>query len=329
MTLRTTIVLAAAAIAVGLIGPGTAAAAAGWQQKDLPIPSGYEGGYFSVSTTDGKGDFAGSLYQADGVIEDDMVLWTAGGATVVRSPAHCLHTWPVDENPSGRIAITASGCTYGDQAFAYDRGGFHELTSPDYTHVSAIAVNPAGDVLGNGWTTDPNQPEATLVWPHGTTSAPTVIPNTEPGMKAVDIDDDGAVLFQLANHPAVLRGTNLIPYAAPSSYDIGEATAIRHGVVVGRAYQADYTGSAAFWWPAATSPKALPGATQATDINASGLVVGEEMTWKNGKSAGALPNPYGGTGNARAVGDDGTVVGSIDPDYRTTIPVIWVNASRR
>lgn len=326
MPLRATIVMAAVAAAVGLAGPGTADAAAGWQVKYMPIPGGYEGGYFSVNTTDGKGSFAGTAYLINGTGETDLVLWEGARTTVVRNPGFCTDVYPRDQNPSGLIAVTAVGCADvdSDRAYTYDGSGFHKLASPDYQHVAAVAVNPAGDVLGMGWTTDQTHPEATLVWRHGV-ATPQVIANTQPGMYPVDIDDDGTVLFSAF----VWRNGTATALTVPAGFDQVHAQAIRRGVVVGGATVGEYDNPAAYWWPTPTTPKTLPGATTATDINASGLVVGDLMTWKNGVSAGALPNPNEGLANAFFVGDDGTVVGSVDPDYRTTIPVKWVNASRR
>ena len=113
--------------------------------------------------------------------------------------------------------------------------------------------------------------------------------------------------------------------AKPPSLDHLHVHAIKRGVVVGSASLADYTSLTAYWWPTPGTPMALTGATEATDINASGLVVGGLMTWQKGKPAGALPASYDGCA-AHAVGPDGTVLGSCEPDYRTTIPAKWVNA---
>ena len=332
MPLRATILVAAAAAAVGLAGPGTAAAAAGWQVSYMPIPDGYDGAYFSVLTTDGKGDYAGTAFLVNGTTETDLVVWEGARTTVLRNPGFCTDVYPKDQNPSGLIAVTASGCADVDsnRAYTYDGGGFHRLPAPDgYQATSAIAVNPSGDVLGRAWNSIAGEPDVTVLWRHGV-ATPVVIADTMASQTPIDLDDDGTVLFSGEDGAAILRGSTMIPLTTPAGFERVYPSAIRKGIVVGSAVVAEPQRSAAYWWPTPTTPKALPGATQATDINASGLVVGDLMTWRNGASTGALPV----TGDevlsaAVAVGDDGTVVGADNPDYRTTIPVKWVNTSLR
>jgi hypothetical protein len=331
MPMRATILVAAVAAAVDLAGPGTASAAAGWQVSYMPIPGGYEGGYFSVLTTDGKGDYAGTAYLINGTAETDLVVWEGARTTVVRNPGFCTDVYPKDQNPSGLIAVTAYGCADVDgyRAYTYDGGGFHQLPAPEgYQATTAIAVNLSGDVLGRAWNSTSGAPDITVLWRHGVPT-PVVIADTMTSQTPVDLDDDGAVLFDSEEGAAILRGTTLVRLTKPAGFDHIYPSAIRNGVVVGTAVVAEPQRSAAYWWPTPTTPKALTGATTATDINASGLVVGDLMTWRNGVSAGLLPNPNEGLASASFVGDDGTVVGSVDPDYRTTIPVKWVNASGR
>lgn len=330
MPLRATVVVAAVAAAIGIAGPGTAGAAGGWQLEDVAIPGGYPGAYFSIATTDGKGNFAGSVYIAEAGTETDLTVWTGDRVSVVRNPLECTTVRPVDQNSSGLIAVTANDCWYsGGQAYTYDGNGFRSLATPGgYGAAAAVAISPNGDVLGRVWDSANGEPDAAVLWRPGV-EAPELIPYTLPGQYPVDLDDDGTVLFQTETGAAIRRGGTTTSLAKPASFEYLHVYAIRRGIVVGSASHEEYNGVTAFWWPTPGTPMVLTGATEARDINASGLVVGGLMTWKNGRPAGALPDPYEGSGGAYKVGDDGTVLGSFEPDYRTTVPAKWVNASRR
>jgi hypothetical protein len=328
MPLRATVIIAATAAAIGLMGPGTADAAGQWPFEVMVTPGGYEDSYFAVTATDGKGGFAGfvSIY---GSTETDLLVWTGSRVDVVRNPLECTDVRAVDEDSAGEIAVTAKDCLYsGGQVYLYDRLGFHHLgTLGPYGAAVAVAMNPNGDVLGQVSAGGEGYPDAAVVWRHGVVD-PVLIPYTRPGQYPVDIDIDGSVLFKTDAGAAIWRNGKLTSLAKPRGLDHIDVHAIRRGIVVGSASHADSTGRTAFWWPTPGTPMMLTGAKEAVDINSSGLIVGDLMTWQKGKPAGTLQAPYEGPASATKVGDDGVVIGKMETFYNIVLPVTWVNASR-
>jgi hypothetical protein len=324
MPWRATIVTSAVILAAGLVGAGRADAATGWQVTVLPLPDGWRGGW--AVGTDGKGEYSGTYFDGDDGLSK-VVIWRGGRPTVVNAPAGCTGAESRDENASRVILVEASGCGENADwtAYTYGGGAYHELARPNgYPDAFPTAINQRGDVLGQ---VGPHaETEATVVWPAG--AEPVVIPDTIAGQTPADIDDDGTVLFNTDSGPYLWRDGTMTKVPLPTGRK-ATAGAIRGGVIVGSiAWEIAEDDTNAYWWHAPFEQgQVLPGGKRAFDINASGLAVGELMTWQNGGPNGSLPIPPGYDSDSHnAVGDDGSVIGSVglqSTDRPFDQPAVW------
>lgn len=319
---------AAIVVAVGFVAPGVAGAeAAEWRATVLPLPKGYPDARVWLTETDGNGHYSGTL-QHDGRLS--VVLYNGDRPRVAGVPDGCESAIVSDENSSRLIVGTAYNCehTIYDQAFVYQNGTFELLTPPaEYTMAWGGGVNDRGDILAEVLAPDTTARDATAVW-SPFAAEPIVIQHTLEGQYAADIDDDGTVLFTSQEGPAIWRDGELTMLPVLDGYTGTEVYAMSAGHVVGSATSAATAEQVSLYWSTpASTPRVLPGPGSVTDVNSSGLAVGNNpaTTWQDGVPAGALPVPKALQAvHVEEVGDDGTVLGE---GGRVTVapgaPVIW------
>lgn len=166
-----------------------------------------------------------------------------------------------------------------------------------------------------------------------------VFPPSGRGEIVQDLDDDGTILFSTtaAIGSYLWRDGVTTELANPPDYGSGDGVypqAIRNGRVVGTL--ATGHGNTGVLWRRPDDPVTVPGSTLASDVNASGLVLGEQPSpttgvgppalWQETTPLGTLPSPRGYT-NVRAstVSDGGEVLGHAyngDTFWEGT-PVVW------
>jgi len=321
-------VSAAVVVATGLAAPAVATAeAAEWQATVLPLPAGYPDGLAWLTGTDGNGHYSGTLQHSS---EMSVLLYNGSEPVVAGAPDGCSGAQVSDENSSGLVVGSAYNCDVSiyDQGFVYQDGTFTLLTPPgQYTMAWVLDVNDRGEIVGHVMAPDTTTPAATAVW-SPFAAEPIVIPFTLEGQYAVDIDDDGTVLFSSDEGPAIWRDGELTMLPVPNGYRSTMAFAMAGGHVVGSAISSTTAAQVSLYWPTpASTPQVLSGPGQAYMVNRSGLAVADypATTWDNGVPAGALPVPEGFGGvQADGVGDDGTILGEGgDVSVAPGNPIIW------
>jgi hypothetical protein len=108
-------------------------------------------------------------------------------------------------------------------AYTYSGGAYRKLPLIDgYTDTFAVAINQRGTVLGEA---GPRQePAVTVVWRPA--AAPLVIPDTVAGQTAVDIDDDGTILFNTDEGPYLLRAGTMSKLPVPADHEATRSAAV-------------------------------------------------------------------------------------------------------
>jgi hypothetical protein len=324
---RATFITAAVVVATGLAAPVVARAeVAEWQATVLPLPTEYPDGQVQLTGTDGNGHYSGTLRHPGGDLS--VVLYDGDRPVVAGAPRGCSGAYVSDENASGLVVGTAYNCEESiyEQAFVYQRGTFSLVTLPrGYSMAWSIAVNDRGAILAEVSAPDTTTPTATAVL-SPVAAAPVVIQYTLEGQRPVDIDD-GTVLFGSDAGPIIWKDGELTKLPVPDGYTGATVYARAGGHVVGSATSAATAEEVSLYWPKVTSvPRVLPGPGRPTDVNRSGLAVGNfpATTWQDGVPAGDLPRPKGlPYVSVVGVGGDGTVFGEGDTGAAPGIPVIW------
>jgi hypothetical protein len=327
--------LATVAIAVAALAAGPAQAATGrlgWQPTLLPLPAGADpAGHGYLTASDGHGEYSGSFIVGDKL---QVVSWR-GGKPVLRGVPEGYEWAMVEgEDSAGRIYGDALDYdTDDDRSFVLDATGFHLRDNPPgYRAFQMRAVNRQGDAVGMVFTDDPAD-NAAAVWPAGATAA-TVIPFPAGTNNVIDIDDDGSILFSSYERDVVWKNGVSRPLADIAGFSNPHGSAIRNGIVVGFASNAN--ASQAIRWPTPEKATPLTGGEYAGDLNVGGLTAGQApipgsfrgkpVVWRGTTPGGELKQP--GTYpsyQAFHVSDDGTFVGgaSNGPLDEGGVPVIW------
>lgn len=320
---------AAIVVATGLAAPAVARAeTGGWQATVLPLPTGYPDGLVWLNGTDAKGHYSGTLQHSGGRLA--VVLYNGDQPVVAGAPDGCDTANASDENSSGVVVGTAYNCESSiyDQAFVYQNGTFSLLTPPgDYSSAQVLHINDRGDILAEVSAPDTTTQPATVVW-SPIAAEPIIIQDRLEGQYAVDIDDDGTVLFTSEEGPAIWRGGELTMLPVPDEYTGTMVFALAGGHVVGSAISTITAGEVSLYWPTpASTPQVLPGPGHAYNVNRSGLAVGNypATTWQDGVPAGALPVPEGFSDvHTDGIGDDGTVLGEGGKvNVAPGTPIVW------
>ncbi|WP_091298195.1 hypothetical protein [Amycolatopsis xylanica] len=318
------------AIVVGELPVAAAAANCAWTVRQLPKPSGTGDVLVQVTGADGHDGYAG-FGDRSGV-----VTWSKGAMTVVGSPPGLSGATVTDMNGAGTIVgVALDEQARANRAYALKNGKFDLLPLPDgYSESHATAINARGDILG---TVSDKATLRRVVWRSG---VPSVL-DIGDRYDAVDLDDDGTILLNHENGPALWVNGELRPLATPDGLHGARATAIRGGKVVGYALppveqtestpvaDAPMEGNAhALYWDG-SSPVELPNGTTAVGINSSGLIIGSTGTgtgpsqrpavWRHSEATvDQLAMGERDYGYVTAVGDDNTVAGQVNRE-----PAAW------
>lgn len=328
-------VLATVAIAATALATGPAQAATGrlgWQPTLLPLPAGADpAGHGYLHASDGHGEYTGSFIVGDKL---QVVSWRGGKPTLRGVPDGFEWAMAEGEDSAGRIYGEALDYDNDDhRVFVLDGTGFHFRDNPPgYRSFEIRAVNRQGDAVGMVFTDDPAD-NAAAVWPAGA-AAPTVFPLPSGADNVTDIDDDGTILFSGFARDIVWKNGVSRPLADIPGFSNPHGSAIRKGVVVGFASNAN--ASQAIRWTTPETPVALTGGDYASDLNVGGLTAGQApipgsfrhkpIAWRGTAPAGDLKQPGTYTGYlASHVTDDGVFTGwaSNGPLDEGGVPVIW------
>ncbi|MEV6648374.1 hypothetical protein [Amycolatopsis sp. NPDC051371] len=253
-------VLATVAIAVTALGVPAAQAQAvrlSWKPTLLPLPAGASPlGHGYLSASDGHGEYTGSF-----IVDDKLqvVSWRGGRPVLRGVPEGYEWAMVQGEDSSGRVYGDASDYdTSSDRSFVLDATGFHLRENPaGYRDFQMRAVNRRGDAVAMLISDDPAA-DAPAVWPAGA-AAPTILsfpPGTD---NVVDIDDDGSILFSGVERDIVWKDGVSRPLADIAGFSNPHGSAIRDGVVVGFASNANT--SQAVRWTTPEQPRRFPAAT--------------------------------------------------------------------
>jgi uncharacterized membrane protein len=319
-------VTAAAVSATTLLSPVAVPAACAWQVTPVTTPSGSKPANVVVTGTDGHGDYSG--YELLGGQDTRFILWNQGQPEI--QPSAGDTTLPVDQNSSGTVLLTAF-VNGQRQIFTFDgshtgSGAFTPVRLPaGYDSASATAINDRGDIVGSARRTADRHSVAILWSTLSTGSGPTVIDSPDDTWTgAVDVDEDGTVLLGGGYKVLLWKNGQVTPLSLTPSIP----RALRGGTAVGLDLRAD--GTHGILWNGPKDPRYLDASTTAEDINAHGLIAGENTAgtaaaWQGTQSLGALPLPPRATSaTAGVVGDDGTILGAAGDAG----PVAWRCAVR-
>ncbi|GAA4529215.1 hypothetical protein [Amycolatopsis samaneae] len=331
-TLRTGVLaVASLTMATLAVSPADAAdAAPGWQVSYLATPDGYPDAVGVVHGTDSHGGYAGTLKLGD---SDQVVTWKDGQPTVHPLPTGWSRPKVGGENWAGTVVGEVT-IGKGQQAFMLTEAGFELLPSPaGYPYLGATAINNRGDVVAYGF--DTRGTGQSVLWRADDRAHPEVLTSAGIFSGAADIDDDGTVLLNRYPEAMLWKDGVVRKLTSPEPGGLTRGEAIRNGVVVGMHLTYQTSARQGLLWHDTDAPTPLPGAFTANKINRFGLVAGRATsqtgplgTWLGTHRVGDLPLPEGMTnvGDPGALGDDGTVVGTVG-STRLTLdvgrPVIW------
>jgi probable HAF family extracellular repeat protein len=292
------------------------------------IPPGWEGA--SAFAINNGGDVVGDGWDHDAnnhVVEKGF-LYSGGNYTEIIPPGW-LGAYAYDINNSG--AIVGSGnvdpiSSY-EKGFLYSGGNYTEIIPPGWTDAGAYAINNGGDIVGYGM--DANYVAKGFLYSGGNYTE--IIP---PGWlaRACDINDGGDVVGWGEDANYVMKGflysggnyTEIIP---PGWYSARLNAINDGGDILG--YGATYSETMGFLYSGGNYTEIIPpGWTSASAraINNGGDIVGGGrkeiyMLWRKitlwakgflysgGNYTDIIP-PHWEEAYARAINDNGTIVGS-------------------
>jgi hypothetical protein len=330
---RATAVITAvtATAALGALPAQAATTETSWRPTVLTMPSG--GVNASLTASDGKGEYTGTA-TIDGVTQ--VVSWRGTcKLPVVRGlPAGYEEAKTVDENGAGTVVGTADDRDNGARrAFTLDATGFHVKDVPaGWDNAAAVAINARGDVLGDAfkWSGDKS---VAVLWP-ASGDAPVLIPEKLGSWNAIDLDDDGTILFEEGIAGPSVWKDGVLRQLPASPYSQALGSSISNGVVVGET--PDGGGLALRWDTASSNPVVLPGGVAAVSVNDTGLSAGlapsstpgafygNAIAWE-GTTPVTLPQPGDYLSfRAEVAVDDGSFAGYAWNELANFgVPVIW------
>ncbi|EWM11519.1 MULTISPECIES: hypothetical protein [unclassified Kutzneria] len=303
----------AAAVVVATVATATPALAGTphWEVSALPLPPGVSPGYLEAS--DGHGGYAGMMFTPD---RFTLVTWKDGRPTDHGMPPGADFGQVVGESNSGTVLIIADAGDGAAKLFTLDGSGYHQVVTGRYTDIRRAAMGPRGDIAVQA--VDPlGQQSSTVVlyWSPLGQAGLRPLAGAPANSTPAAIDYDGTVLVNKDDTtPYVVRNGVARPLSAPGHTYVW-ATTIRHGVVVGGAES-----QALMWTGPDYVATPLDHGMSTWDVNASGLIVGEEYepsvqngpaaVWQGTTFLTELPLLPGTTkARARFVDDDGTIAG--------------------
>ncbi|MCO1575732.1 hypothetical protein M8C13_08160 [Crossiella sp. SN42] len=302
--------LLAAVLATGLLAPAaTAAPACTWRASAVPTPAGLDPADFAVTGSDGSGNYSGH-YKA-GSAEAVFYRWVNGNP-VAQPPAATALRLVVDENAAGTVLLQGETGVLFTQTKA---GTYHSLAVPaGFTSVTALAINNRGEVLASATRTADNR-SVGLLW-RSTGTVVVDAPGTS-GVRAVDLDDQGAVLLNTTNTAELaalvwrdgdISRNGLRTRLSPRAISGGMAVGVDLSSLEPAGWQ---------WDSEHGNVTYLPRSTWAESINHTQLVGGQAdrpdgppAVWRAESFVTLLPLlPGMTTARVNHVGDDGVVFG--------------------
>ncbi|WP_049576522.1 hypothetical protein [Nonomuraea sp. SBT364] len=310
---------AALLLASGTAVPAASAAACAWTPSDLPVPAGTQ--QSSVTATNHQGAFSGRAVLADGLWHG--VSWRNGqfvdhGAKVGDEPIVGLP----DETRSGTVlawtAIAAPPYFGPSYAILLKNGQAEKLARPADGFLRPLTINENGDVTGRNMVRIGTQYVHRLLrWPADRPGQviETVLPG---GYEPADADEDGTVLLQSPDGPALWRNGTVTPLAKIAGAAGTFATKISNGRVIGSiSYTSPYR-TYGVLWDTDGVPRVLPQSSDTRAVNRDGLITGTTDAatgggvgiWRLGQFVHSIPKSPTHHMWLTVASDDGTVAGS-------------------
>ena len=217
----------------------------------------------------------------------------------------------VDVNAGGTVVVQATNAGQTSRTFAVSTDDTWTPVGPagPTVETTPIAVSDAGVVLGNTYDLTANV-DTPFLWDavqgYRTLQSVTGVALPHPA----DMADDGSVVGSNGSSGRLWRPGSAVVDLAPlhPGGSVAVAAVNDQGQVVGAS-----DGQAVLWEAPAYVPVVLDGAAAAVDINDAGTAIGLHVRWSADDHEATVVD-----GSLAAIGDDGTVVGTIDGE-----PVIW------
>ncbi|MEU7917760.1 hypothetical protein ACGFIP_26330 [Micromonospora zamorensis] len=318
------------AASLGVAVSGTATAAPGGTAlrtckiSTLPYPADtYRA---DANAVDPTGRYVAGTALRRGEIDNQYLLlfWDGQRVTEVEVPAMAE---PVDINADGVVIGNGSAPGTGiGQPWIYRDGKLEQLPVLPSTGIVVSAINDAGDIVGYG--SDIVDGEYVgLRWPAarpGTVEVLDAPVNAQPS----GITDNGTIVGSAGPfgdwNGWVRRPNGRIDALTIPGADWSLASAAAGRWAIGQAWLDD-TGSARVRWDLRNGSYTLldPEMSALTDVNAKGVVVGDDRVAR-GTTSRVLPGGGEGVGvGARSISDSGTIVGFRNVLADRLTPVRW------
>ncbi|MGS2618826.1 hypothetical protein ACVCAH_30500 [Micromonospora sp. LZ34] len=293
--------------------PGTATAATGQSirlcaMRPLPFPA--DAYRATADAVDPTGRFiagSGRRNTAGGATEPLLLVWDEGQLTTVASP---LVEEIAGVNADG--AVIGNGWVNGvSQPWRYRAGQLESLPTGTFSYVGVSAINGSGNIVGSGYT--PTGEQVALLWPAARPGTVEVL-DAPANAAARDITDDGTIVGSAGDFGA-WTGWVRTPAGEIQPLTLAGATgsqvdAASGRYVIGRVNLGEPNQVRVRWdLVKGTSVTLDPRFAVLSDVNQHGVVVGGDRI---SRGASSVVLPGGGTGitiGARAIADNGTVVG--------------------
>lgn len=253
-----------------------------------------------------------------------LLFWDGQQVTEVEVP---VMTTPVDINSDGVVIGNGSAPGTGiGQPWVYRDGKLEQLPVVPSTGIFVSAINDAGDIVGYGSDVVAGE-YVGLRWPAarpGTVEVLDAPSNTQPS----GITDNGTIVGSAGPfgdwNGWVRRPNGRIDALTIPGGGSTTVTAAAGRWAIGMAWRED-TGSTKVRWNIRDGSYTLldPQIPALTDVNAKGVVVGEDRVAR-GNTSRVLPG--GGTGvsiGARSISDTGVIVGFRNERATRLTPVRW------
>lgn len=290
-------------------------------RETLRLPAGAAEGFLRAADPSGRYQ-VGDYRHADE--QWRFALWRDG---VPADLPLTGNTYPVDVNARGDVAGNAS--SGGWRGWRWRAGQVVDLPAPSGTAgANAVAINSRGEIAGESYDEEVRD-QRVVVWSPANAVRQLPRPDGFDEAHVAGIDDDGTVVgtvfkWDYPNATVLAQravawfsdGTwRFLPGTAANSFT--EATAVRHGAVVG----AERGGNVSIWSARSGDATVLTsGDVLPSDVNTSGSITlrkgVDNLLYQPGTGFRSLPqnDPAMGYGRAVGVTDDEQVYGSDSAD---------------
>ncbi|MGW5053611.1 hypothetical protein [Actinokineospora sp. NPDC004072] len=329
----TAVAALATSLVVAMTGSTSDAAQASctWQAEVLPLPAGISQSH--AEATDHAGGYSGRAY-FESTRTWHVFSWKNGQAHDLGSTGYGSDR-VIAQNRAGTIVGISVRGLWGAQAISFRiRAGQRDLL-PAYpgaehnTRVVGIADN--GDSFGTAVAWKPEIRDYVWLvvrWPADRPGVVERVPELPEEWRLIDVDHDGTLLVEPRRAdpypwPHLLRGGVLTRLPAPAGVQHGAANAIADGLVSGTLRVGSEPNRPAYW-DRAGQPHLLTRDAEAEHINRNGLLVaeprlGEYRIYRFGAVQGLLV----GVGRIDDIGDDDTIVGTVQNPDASYEAAVW------